>query len=81
VVLKRPEEVGAAIILPRLGYQRTASRFAVGLEAFTDRVLVPTTRMVLAFGENLGCTKVSPAAMAGGWVPCGTLEAPAHAGA
>ena len=67
--------------MPRPGYQHTAGCFAVGLKAFTARVCAHDCARALAFGENLGCTKVSPAAMAGVWVPCGTLEAPAHAGA
>jgi len=69
------------MILPRPGYQRTTNHFAVGLKAFTVRVCAHDCARALAFGENLGCTKVFPAAMAGGWVPCGTLEVPAHAGA
>jgi len=65
------EEFGATIILPRPGYQRTAGRLAVGLKAFTARVCAHDCARALAFGENLGCTKVSTAAMAGGWVPYG----------
>ena len=70
---------GPPSFCPSWGTSVPPNCFVVGLKAFTVRVCAHDCARALAFGEKLGCTKVSPAAMAGGWVSCGTLEAPAHA--